>query len=154
MIKKTLLAVTGILCVHFVYAQEIVKWSFSAKKVADKTYEIHLTPAVQSPWHIYSQSSPEDGALPTVFTFNKNPLVVLDGKVKEIGKIVSKYEDVFEVTVKYFEGRADFVQTVTLRQAQGGKPIKTNLTGSVEFMACNDEQCTPPQTVNFTIPIQ
>jgi hypothetical protein len=36
-------------------AQDAVKWNFTAKKIADKTYEIHLIPSVQSPWHIYSR---------------------------------------------------------------------------------------------------
>lgn len=147
--RKTLLAFIAILSLHISYAQEVVSWSFSAKKIADKTYEVHLTPTVQAPWHIYSQTSPEGGALPTVFSFNKNPLVTLDGKVKEVGRIVSKYEEVFEVTVKYFEGKADFVQVVKLKST-----VKTNLTGSVEFMACNEEQCLPPQTVQFNIPLQ
>lgn len=149
MVRKAILTVIGILGLHLAHAQNVVNWAFSAKKIADKTYEIHFTPTVQNPWHIYSQTSPEGGALPTVFSFNKNPLVILDGKVKEVGRIVSKFEEVFEVTVKYFEGKADFVQVVKLKSA-----VKTNLNGSVEFMACNDEQCLPPQIVNFSIPIQ
>ncbi|MGZ8553853.1 MAG: protein-disulfide reductase DsbD domain-containing protein, partial [Chitinophagaceae bacterium] len=43
-----------------------VSWSFSAKKVADKTYEIHLTATMQSGWHLYSQTQPDDAiAIPT-----------------------------------------------------------------------------------------
>lgn len=128
---------------------EVVKWTYVSKKIADKTYEVHLTPNVQSPWHIYSQTSPEGGAIPTKIVFNKNPLVTVDGKTKEVGKIISKYEDVFEVTVKYFEGKADFVQIVKLKAN-----AKTNISGSIEYMACNDEQCTPPQKVNFNIALQ
>mgnify|MGYP001025084503 CR=1 FL=1 len=126
----------------------VVNWQFQAVKVADKTYEIHLTPTVQAPWHIYSQTSPEEGAVPTSFQFGKNPLVTLEGKVQENGKLVSKYEEVFGVTVKYFEGKVDFVQRVKLKAS-----AKTNITGSVEFMVCNDEQCLPPQTMSFSVPL-
>lgn len=147
--KNIFLAFIALLFLAAGHAQDVVKWSFSAKKINDKTYEVHFTPSVQSPWHIYSQHSPEGGALPTVFSINKNPLVTLEGKVKEIGKVVSKYEEVFDVTVKYFEGKADFVQTVSLKGN-----FKTNITGSVEFMACNEEQCLPPQTVAFNIALQ
>jgi len=130
-------------------AQGVVKWTFKSKLIADKTYEIHFTSTIQDPWHIYSQRSPEGGALPTRFSFNKNPLVIIDGETREIGKVVSKYEEVFEVTVKYFEGNVDFVQKVKLKAS-----AKTKLCGSIEFMACNDEQCLPPKTINFSIPIQ
>ena len=81
-------------------------------------------------------------------------LLSIEGKTKEVGKVVSKYEEVFDVTVKYFEGEVDFVQVVTLRQAQGDKPIKTNISGSIEFMACNDEQCLPPKTVSFNVRLE
>ncbi len=128
---------------------DVVKWSFTAKKISDKIYEIHLTPAVQNSWHIYSQTSKEGGALPTTISFNKNPLINIEGKTKESGKIVSKYEDVFDVTVKYFEGNADFVQTVKLKAK-----AKTSISGSIEYMACNEQQCTPPQAVQFSIRLE
>ena len=70
----------------------------------------------------------------------------MEGKTKEVGKIVSKYEEVFEGTVKYFEGKADFVQVIKLKAS-----VKTTISGSIEYMACNDEQCLPPATVPFTI---
>ena len=60
-----------------------VKWTFSAKKIADKTYEVHLTATLNGDWHIYAQNVGVDGPIPTTFTFTKNPLLVFDGKVKD-----------------------------------------------------------------------
>jgi hypothetical protein len=130
-------------------AQDPVKWKFATKKIDSKTYEVHITATVDKPWHLYSQSSPADGPLPTKIQFTKNPLLTLDGKTKELGEVKDTYEEVFAVTVKYFAGGADFVQVVKLKNDK----IKTNLAGSVEFMACNDEQCLPPKTISFNIPI-
>src|ERR1700676_1678704 len=127
-------------------AQTPYTWSFTAKKVADKTYEIHCLADVQAPWHTYSQFTPDGGPLPTKFIFSKNPLYSLDGDMKENGKMIIKHEDVFGVDVKYFEGKVDFVQLIKLK----GK-AKTNFSGSVEFMVCNDEQCLPPTTRKFTV---
>lgn len=128
---------------------EVVKWTYLAKKIADKTYEIHLTPTVQKPWHIYSQTSPEGGAIPTTISFNKNPLVSIEGKTKEVGNIVSKYEEVFDVTVKYFEGKADFIRVVKLKAN-----VKTNVTGVITYMACKEGQCTPPLTTSFSVKLE
>jgi thiol:disulfide interchange protein DsbD len=70
-----------------------VGWTFSAKKISDKTYELHITATMQSGWHLYSQTQPEDAiAEPTKITFNKNPLLTLDGKIKEEGKM-EKFHD-------------------------------------------------------------
>lgn len=144
--KKVLLAVTGLLSLYICYSQSPVQWNYFAKKIADKTYEVHLSAAVSNSWHIYSQFTPEDGPLPTKITFTKNPLVNFKGNPKEIGKIISKYEEVFEIAVKYFEGSANFIQVVKLRT-----DVRTNVSGNIEYMACNDGQCMPPQTVKFSI---
>ncbi len=72
----------------------------------------------------------------------------MDGKVKEVGKVVKKKEEVWGGDVNYYEKTVDFVQVVKLKSN-----VKTNLAGSVEFMVCNDSQCLPPATVEFKVPI-
>jgi hypothetical protein len=121
-------------------------WSYSAKKVNDNTYELHFRVDLNSPWHTYSQYTPDGGPVPTKFVFAKNPLYTLDGKVKENGSLMQKHEAVFGVDVKYFNGKVDFVQVVKLKTK-----AKTNFSGSVEFMVCNDQQCLPPATQQFSI---
>lgn len=146
--------ITGLLLLLFsigsgIHAQNPVSWSFSAQKTGDGLYEIHLMATIEEPWHLYSQTSPAGGALPTSFTFSKNPLLILQGNVKEKGKLISRYEKVFGAELKYFEGSVTFVQTLKLKAK-----AKTVLSGSLEYMVCNDEQCLPPKTMSFTIPIQ
>src|SRR5689334_8251230 len=89
-----------------------VNWSYSAKKTADKKYEVHIVATVSDPWHIYSQFTPDGGPFATEISFNKNPLLVISGKPNEVGKMQEKYEDVFGINVKYYEEKVDFVQAV------------------------------------------
>ncbi|HEY4206484.1 MAG TPA: protein-disulfide reductase DsbD domain-containing protein [Puia sp.] len=124
-----------------------VEWSYSTKKVSDKVYEVHMTAKIGSGWHMYAQNG-GDGPVSTSFAFNKNPLVTPSGKVKEVGKMVTKYEDAFKSNVRYYENSVDFVQTVQVK----GK-AKTNLAGKVEFMVCNDHECLPPADVNINVNI-
>src|SRR5258706_15951491 len=72
--KKIFLFVCCILWLSLLHAQNPVKWSFEAKKTGDKVYELRLTAAVNDPWHIYSQFTPDGGPQPTKISFNKNPL--------------------------------------------------------------------------------
>lgn len=123
-----------------------VKWSFSSKKLADKTYEITATAKMEPSWHIYSQGTDKGGPLPTSFTFTKNPDVILKGKPAELGKMIEKYEEVFMVNTRYFSDEVKFIQPV---KTTTDKPI--TLKGYVTFMACNDEQCLTPQDVDFEI---
>lgn len=138
-----------LLCSLFASAQNPVDWKFSAKKIKDKTFEVHLKASIASPWHIYSQTTPKGGPVPTKILFTKNPLLTIDGNAKEDGKIKTKYEDVFGVDVKYFDGSVDFVQVVKLKSN-----VKTNVTGSLEYMVCNDQQCLPPKIVGFNVVLQ
>ncbi|HET7115825.1 MAG TPA: protein-disulfide reductase DsbD domain-containing protein [Hanamia sp.] len=136
--------------VLFAQIQNPVSWSVTSKKIADKTYEIHLTANIDNGWHIYSQTTPEGGPIPTSITFTKNPLVTLDGKAKEVGKMEKHIEPLFgNIDVKQFSNKVDFVQKVKLKA-----PVKTSVNLSVEFMVCNDRQCLPPSTRNFSVALK
>ena len=149
--KKFFVCITILLAAMAVKAQlNPVTWSFSAKKMADKTYEIHMKATIQSGWHLYSQIQPEDAiAIPTGFTINKNPLVILDGKIKEIGKMELFHDAKLDISANQYANNVDFVQIVKLKAK-----AKTNLTGSVEYQTCDDKKCLPPKTVNFSVAIQ
>ena len=147
--KKLLLTPIAFAFILASQAQNPIKWTFSAKKIADQTYELTMSADVQSPWHIYSQDTPDGGPLPTKITFNNNPLIKVEGTPKELGILKEKNEEVFKVKVKYFKGNADFTQIVKLKSN-----VKTSISGTIEFMACNDEQCLPPNTVSFKVSLQ
>ena len=127
-------------------AQEPVKWNFSARKIAASTYEVHLTASIEDDWHIYSQTTPDGGPVATSVIFSKNPLVSLQGSVKEAGKMEQRFEELFGVVVKQFSGKVDFVQNVQVKA-----DVKTTLNGSVEYMTCNDRECMPPKKQAFSI---
>ncbi len=131
------------------WAQEKpVNWSFTAKKIADKTYEVHLTASITGNWHIYSQNVGVDGPLPTTITLVKNPLLTVDGTPKELGKLIKKKEEAWDGVVNYYENTVSFVQKVKVKGA-----AKTNLAGKVEFMVCNDEKCLPPVEIDFKVAV-
>jgi thiol:disulfide interchange protein DsbD len=87
--------------------------------------------------------------MPTDFKLNKNPLLVVDGKPKEVGKMEKFHDEKLDISANQYANKVDFVQTVKLKAN-----AKTNLSGNVEFQTCNDQKCLPPKTVNFSITIQ
>lgn len=125
-----------------------VNWVYSAKKIADKTYEVHMTATIDGDYHLYAQNAGGDGPIPTTFTFTKSPLFALDNPVKENGHLVKKFESAWSHDVLYYERTVDFVQVVHLKSN-----VKTNLAGKVEFMVCNDHECLPPATVEIKVNI-
>jgi thiol:disulfide interchange protein DsbD len=150
--KRFSLIIAAFLTVAIASAQNInpVSWSFTSKKLGDKEYEIQMLATIQQGWHLYSQSQPEDAiAQPTSFQFNKNPLLDMNGKVKEVGKLEKFKDKTLDVSANQYSNKVLFVQKVKIK----GK-AKTNVTGKLEFQTCNDEKCLPPKSVNFSIALK
>ncbi len=149
--KKIITAAFLLLFSNFLFAQikNPVEWIATSKKINDKTYEIHLTANINKGWHVYSQTTPDGGPVATTVTFTKNPLLIIDGKTKELGKLEQRHEDLFGVDVKQFSNKIDFVQVVKLKAN-----VKTSVDVAVEFMVCNDKQCLPPTTKKFTVALK
>lgn len=132
----------------FAQSSKVVSWNYAVKKVADKTYEVHMTAEIDGDYHLYAQNVGVDGPVPTSFTFNKNRLIVLDGAVKESGKKVKKLEPIWGGNVNYYEKTVTFVQTVKLKAN-----VKTSFAGKVNFMVCDEKECLPPADVNIKVSV-
>jgi len=148
---KTTLLLTLLLFAGFIsmaQSDKMVQWKYEVKKIADKTYEVHMTANINGNFHMYAQKVGVEGPLPTTFSFTKNPLITLQGDVKEVGKLIKKHETVWEGNVNYYERTVDFVQVVKLKAN-----VKTNLAGKVEFMVCDEKQCLPPGDVEIKVNI-
>ena len=135
-----------------VMAQQGIKWNYTAKKISGDIYDVHLTARIANPWHLYSQHMKEGGPIPTSIRFASDSLLVLVGVVQEKGNPVTMHEQVFNVDVTYYTDSVDFVQRVKLKKPLPG--AKTSISGTIEFMICTDEQCLPPATVSFKLPLE
>jgi thiol:disulfide interchange protein DsbD len=135
------------LAAAFAQIENPVKWSYTAKKVSDKVYDIYITATLDNKWHIYAQDAGE-GPEPTSLSFSKNPLVSLDGKIKEEGKLEKEYDQNFGSTLKFYSNKVSFVQRIKLKS-----PVATVLKGSVNYMVCNDRKCLPPKEIPFTVKV-
>ncbi|MBK7433482.1 MAG: hypothetical protein IPI66_05915 [Chitinophagaceae bacterium] len=124
-----------------------VLWTFSSKKIGDKSYEIRLTANIQKSWHMYSQTQPADAIVnPTVVSFKTNPLVKLDGKLVELGKLELYKDKKLGISANQYSDKLEYVQKVKLKSS-----AKTKMVGSVEFQTCDDKKCLPSKKVDFSI---
>ena len=133
----------------FSQVKDPVKWSFTSKKKDASTYEVRITATIEDGWHIYSQTTPDGGPIPTTIAFTKSPLMTIEGTPKEVGKLEQRHEELFGVDVKQYSNKVEFVQIVKLKGA-----ARTVVNGTVEFMTCNDRECLPPSKEKFSITLQ
>lgn len=149
---KKIFAFAAFIFTAFIASAQLnpITWSFTAKKIADKTYEIHMTATIQNKWHLYSQKQPDDAVVnPTTFVFSPNPLFKLDDKTKEIGKMELMKDATLGVSANQYSNTVDFVQRIKLKAN-----VKTNFNGSVEYQTCDDKKCLPSKTINFSVSIK
>lgn len=144
---KHLITALGIFLFSYIniYAQvlEPVKWKTSTEKLSETEYNLVVTATIDEGWHLYSQDVPEDGPIPTTFTYEPNAAYEILGKTsEEDGKVVD--DPVFQMKIKFFDGRAEFKQRI--------KVLNNELSivkGEVEFMVCDDSRCLPPTYVDL-----
>jgi len=124
-----------------------VAWQYSTRKIAEKTYEVHLTAQLQSGWHAYSQNQPEDAvARPTEIRFKPNPLVGLQGKIREVGTMEKWKDETTGIQANQYADQVDFVQVIKVKAN-----VRTSLSGSLTYQVCTNEMCLPPRTDNFVV---
>ena len=105
-----------ILWSSFVYGQikEPVIWETSVISDSIKNiYTIRLKANIEKNWHLYSQFSDPNGAIPTEFKFKKNKGYRLIGRVNETEPTVA-YDEVFEMDLSYFNEKAIFTQKIEI----------------------------------------
>lgn len=122
---------------------EPVKWTMSVEKISDTEYDLISKATIDRGWHLYSQNVPEDGPIPTTFTYDTGADAELIGDtVEEEGRTVN--DPVFNMRIKFFDDAAEFRQRITLLNKE-----LSMVKGEVEFMVCDDMRCLPPSYVDL-----
>lgn len=141
MIKKTFLFFCLLIIPFFLSAQlyNPVKWSTNVEKISDTEYKLISVATIEAKSHLYSQNVDDGGPIPTIFNYINDESYSLIGKTTE-DEGITVNDPVFEMRITYFENKAIFEQRIKL--------LKTTdiINASVEFMACDDEKCSPPTT--------
>ena len=123
-----------------------VKWKI---KLDDKggapEKEIVFTATADKGWHLYDMNLPEGGPVSTSFTFETLNGAELIGQPVPSVKPTTVYDEQFAMNLRWYPGTVSFTQKLKVTD-----PAKFKVEGEVEFMACNDETCLPPDQIPFS----
>ncbi|MDR2040800.1 MAG: thioredoxin family protein [Tannerella sp.] len=144
--KKSIIWVSYLLTVFLAEAQILtpVKWKIELTDAASAEKEVRFTMTAEKGWHVYDMDLPEGGPVPAGFTFEILKGAELIGKPAASVAPVTVHDDMFGMDVRWYAGTVTFTQKIKVTN-----PKKFKLAGEVEFMACNDEMCLPPERVRF-----
>ena len=119
-------------------AQDIepVEWEYGVNKINDTEYNISFSASILDGWKLYSQFSPDEGALPTSFRFINN---ISDFEADELfneDDYIVGFDNVFKMDLFYYENEANFNQNIKLLDKDLNQ-IKVE----IDYSSCDDELC-------------
>ena len=146
--KKTLFTLTFLMIFAFFAKAQIVNpvsWKFESKKISETEYELVFNATIENGWHLYSEKLPEGGPIATTVNFDNEEGFELVDKFHSEGDPIKVFDNSFNMELEYFGNKATFVQKIKLNSTD---PVEVK--GTLEYMSCNDETCTPPTESDFT----
>ncbi|MFY7988963.1 MAG: protein-disulfide reductase DsbD family protein [Flavobacterium sp.] len=118
-----------------------VKWSAKVVKISELEYDLVTTAKVDAGWHLYSQFTPDGGAMPLEFEYkSQKGNYQLVGKTKE-SPYKKEFNEIFEIDEYYFVGSAIFTQRIKISNTKL-KTIEVLASGQ----ACIEGKCVPTES--------
>ena len=121
-----------------------VSISVSQNKLSDSEFEIVFSGKADAGWHVYSTDIADGGPTAATIEFEEQTGVEPVGKLTPKGHVHTAFDEMFGMEVSYMEGEVTFVQKMRITAAT------YSVKGYLTYGACNDENCLPPTTVDFS----
>lgn len=122
-----------------------VKWKIQLEDsgTAEKTLVFSAT--LDAGWHLYDMNLPEGGPISTSFSFENLTGAKAVGTPVASKEATKVFDEQFQMELRWFAGEVTFRQKIEVTD-----PQKFQAEGYVEYMACNDENCLPPDQEEFS----
>jgi len=122
-----------------------VKWKINLEDNGTPEKTLVFTATSEPGWHLYDMNLPEGGPVSTSFSFETTNGVEIIGTPTPSKQATTVYDELFAMELRWYGGTITFTQPIKVTDAK-----KFKLEGEVEFMACNDETCLPPERIEFS----
>ncbi len=144
--KKLVITMWLVLTALAVQAQILtpVKWKIKLDDSGTPEKAIVFTATADKGWHLYDMNLPEGGPVSTSFTFETLKGAELIGTPVSSVQPTTVYDELFAMNLRWYPGTVSFTQKIKVTD-----PAAFKVEGEVEFMACNDETCLPPERIDF-----
>lgn len=138
LLSLSLLLLTTILPAQI---QNAVKWKVSFDKTSDlkvgDKITLNFVASIDKGYHIYAVTPSPNGPLPTSIGFDEIKGLKEEGKLKEKGKAIKEFDEVFETDIYYFKYKAEFYQVFVITDT------KISLKGYLDYQVCDTMACVP-----------
>ena len=134
---------------HMAQAQLLdpVKWTQKIEKISDTEYNLVFKGTIDKDWHMYSQFTPDGGALPLEVIYDE-----AKGNYEAVGKAKESpykkhFNDIFGVDEYYFENQVKIQQRIKVIN-----PKLTQVVIKLNYQACKESCINQEKTFTFVLP--
>ncbi len=106
--------------------------------------EIAFRGTIEDGWHVYGADFQDGGPQRATITLERQDGVRPQGGIRTIGDVHRGMDPMFQMEVETIEKKVTFVQTYELTAD------RYDIAGYLTYGACNDQNCIPPTTVEFS----
>lgn len=130
-------------------AQNPIKWRTSVTMTSETEGVVTMKAILQNGWHLYGTELPAGGPKATKFDLSASTGVTFIGTPVPSIKPVEKHDDMFNLTLNWWDKNVTFTQKFKVTDTSTAKII-----GVINYMGCNDETCAPPkkQKISIVVP--
>ncbi len=134
---------------HLGHAQLLdpVKWTQKIEKISDTEYNLVFKGTIDKDWHMYSQYTPDGGALPLEVLYEQ-----AKGNYEAVGKAKESaykkhFNEVFGVDEYYFENQVKIQQRIKVIN-----PKLAQVIIKLNYQACKESCINQEKTFTFVLP--
>ncbi len=124
-----------------------VKWTSRVEQHNEKEATLYIQPVMEKGWHIYGQTLPDEGPIPTEIIFERTTDYDLIGRLTETGA-KKEMDPIWGFEVTYLSDGAFFSQKIKIRN-----PAPFWIKATVNYQACDESKCLPPDDVTLLFAI-
>lgn len=118
--------------------------SHNLEQISTDTVRLSFNLTISDGWHVYSTSLPDGGPISASLDFDSVSGMQAASPLLFNGNELNDFDQVFGMTVRYFEKKVTFYQNFRISDADW------YIAGALTYGACNDESCLPPQRIEFS----
>lgn len=152
-IRNLILIVAYIFGLQAFAIEQPVNWQAALDEVTETSAVLKVSATVADGWHIYGFEMPALGDEagvpdPTSLTLELPDGVVAAGEMQKDGTSTMHFDEFMNLNLPWLSGDIVFTQKLIIT----GTPTAP-VAGTVRYMACTDESCTPPAKYEFSLPL-
>lgn len=117
--------------------------SHNLEQISTDTVRLSFNLTISDGWHVYSTSLPDGGPISASLDLDSVSGMQAASPLLFNGNELNDFDQVFGMTVRYFEKKVTFYQNFRISDADW------YIAGALTYGACNDESCLPPQRIEF-----